>query len=127
MGVGDKVEKGQVLAQVLSSELVALQQQYLTARSNLQLASLEQRRDKTLLAEGVIAERRWQETQAMHNSKAALADEAKQLLLMAGMTAPDISVLDKTRKLDSLFYAMLGGLLFLSCRMPRNLPPLIVN
>lgn len=100
--MGDKVQKGQVLAQMHSPELVALQQQYLTARSNLQLVSLEQQRDKTLLAEGVIAERRWQETQAMHNSKAALADEAKQLLLMAGMTAPDIGVLDKTHKLNSL-------------------------
>lgn len=99
--LGDTVQKGQVLAQMRSPELVALQQQYLTARSNLHLVNLEQRRDKTLFAEGVIAERRWQETQAMYSSKAALADEAKQLLLMAGMTAGEIETLGKTHKLNS--------------------------
>ncbi|MCQ8104131.1 efflux RND transporter periplasmic adaptor subunit [Methylomonas sp. SURF-2] len=100
--LGDKVEKGQILAQMHSPGLVALQQQYLTARGNLHLASLERRRDKTLLAEGVIAERRWQETQAMYGSKAAQADEARQLLLMAGMSSSDIGVLEKSHKLDSL-------------------------
>ncbi|MCK9605455.1 MAG: efflux RND transporter periplasmic adaptor subunit [Methylomonas sp.] len=100
--MGDRVQKGQILGQMHSPELVALQQQYLTARSNLHLVSLEQRRDKTLLAEGVIAERRWQETLAMLSSKAALADEAKQLLLMAGMTDTEIDKLDKTHKLNSL-------------------------
>lgn len=100
--MGDKVQKGQILAQMHSPELVALQQQYLTARSNLHLVNLEQRRDKTLLAEGVISERRWQETQAIYASKAAVADEAKQLLLMAGMTAGEIDALGKTHKLNSL-------------------------
>ncbi|AEF98639.1 efflux RND transporter periplasmic adaptor subunit [Methylomonas methanica] len=100
--LGDRVKKGQILAQMHSPELVALQQQYLTARSHLHLASLEQKRDKTLYAEGVISERRQQETQAMYASKAAIADEAKQLLLMAGMTPGEIDILAKTHKLNSL-------------------------
>ncbi|QPK62250.1 efflux RND transporter periplasmic adaptor subunit [Methylomonas sp. LL1] len=100
--IGDKVEKGQVLAQVHSSELVALQQQFLTAQSDLNLVGLEQQRDKKLLGEGVIAERRWQETQAMHSSKAALAGESRQLLIMAGMTESEINGLAKTHKLSSM-------------------------
>jgi cobalt-zinc-cadmium efflux system membrane fusion protein len=100
--IGDKVQKGQALALIHSPELVALQQQFLTTRSELNLAGLEQHRDQKLLQEGVIAERRWQETQSLHSSKAAVADEARQLLLMAGMSATEIETLAKTHKLSSL-------------------------
>lgn len=100
--IGDKVEKGQILAQIHSPELVVLQQQFLTARSELNLVGLEQRRDQKLLQEGVIAERRWQETQAMHSSKAALANEAEQLLAVAGMSKSEINALAKNHKLGSL-------------------------
>lgn len=99
--IGDKVAKGQVLAQIHSPELVSLQQQFLTARSEANLAGLEQNRDKKLLQEGVIAERRWQETQAMHSSKAAIANEAKQLLSIAGMASAEIETLAKTHKLST--------------------------
>lgn len=100
--IGDRVTKGQLLAQIHSPELVALQQQFLTARSELNLVSLEQRRDQKLLDEGVIAQRRWQQTNALHNSKAAVADEARQLLNMAGMSPTEINALTKNHKLNSL-------------------------
>jgi cobalt-zinc-cadmium efflux system membrane fusion protein len=99
--IGDRVKKGQIMAQLHSPELVALQQQFLTAQSELHLASLAQGRDQKLLQAGVIAERRWQETQALHGSKAAIADEANQLLSMAGMSAVEIAQLIKTHKLSS--------------------------
>lgn len=99
--IGDRVEKGQVVAQLNSPELVALQQQFLTATSESNLSALEFARDKNLQQEGVIADRRWQETQAMHASKSAKANEAKQLLAMAGMSAAEINTLAKTRKLSS--------------------------
>jgi cobalt-zinc-cadmium efflux system membrane fusion protein len=99
--IGDRVEKGQVVAQLNSPELVALQQQFLTASSDANLSALEYARDKNLQQEGVIADRRWQETRAMHSSKSAKADEAKQLLLMAGMSSAEINNLAKTRKLSS--------------------------
>lgn len=101
VNIGDRVEKGQLLAQLNSPELVALQQQYLTASSELNLSALEHGRDKKLLQEGVIAERRWQETQAVHSSKAAKADESRQFLAMAGMSAGEINTLTKSRKLHS--------------------------
>lgn len=99
--IGDKVAKGQVLAQIHSPELVTLQQQFLTARSELNLAGFSQSRDKKLLQEGVIAERRWQETQALYSSKAAIAHEAKQLLNIAGMSAGEIDALAKTHQLST--------------------------
>lgn len=99
--IGDTVEKSQVLAQIESPELLTLQQQFLTSVSNLRLSELEYQRDRKLAEEGVIAERRWQETQALHASKVAQADEARQMLVMAGMVLSDIDALSKNRKLDS--------------------------
>ncbi|TPQ27656.1 efflux RND transporter periplasmic adaptor subunit [Methylomonas koyamae] len=98
--IGDSVRKGQVLAQLRSPELVGLQQGYLAAASELNLSGLERNRDQKLLQEGVIAERRWQETQTQHQSKVARADEAKQLLVLAGMSDAEIKALAHTRKLD---------------------------
>ena len=98
---GDNVKAGQIVAYITSPELVALQQQFLTTTSELNLSSQERQRDQHLLQEGVIAERRWQETQAVHASKSARIDEAKQLLLMAGMTPADIATLVKTRRLNN--------------------------
>jgi membrane fusion protein, heavy metal efflux system len=98
--IGDNVKKGQLLAQLHSPELIALQQQFLTAQSELHLAGLERNRDQKLLQAGVVAERRWQQTQAIHSSKAAIADEAKQLLAMAGMSASEIAQLVKSHQLS---------------------------
>lgn len=99
--IGDKVGKGQLLAQLDSPALVGLQQAYLTASSELNLSGLEQRRDQKLLQEGVIAERRWQETQMLYGNKSAKTNEARQLLLLAGMSATEIKALAQTRKLDN--------------------------
>ncbi|MGR8929995.1 MAG: efflux RND transporter periplasmic adaptor subunit [Gammaproteobacteria bacterium] len=98
--IGDKVQKGQIVAEINSPELVGLQQQFLTARSELKLAALEQSRDKKLLQEGVIAQRRWQQTEALYSSKAAIANEARQLLNIAGMAAADIDALAKSHRLS---------------------------
>jgi membrane fusion protein, heavy metal efflux system len=100
VNIGDRVSKGQLLAQLNSPSLVGLQQAFLTANNDLNLYSLEQRRDQKLWQEGAIAERRWQETQMMHGNKSAKADEARQLLALAGMSAAEIKQLAQTHKLD---------------------------
>ncbi|MGZ4957999.1 MAG: efflux RND transporter periplasmic adaptor subunit [Methylomonas sp.] len=100
--IGDSIEKGQILAQINSPELVNLQREFLTAGNELNLSSQAYQRDKKLLEEGVIAERRWHETQTEHSSKSSQLDTAKQLLLMAGMSAAEIKTLAQTRKLTSL-------------------------
>jgi len=101
VNIGDKVHKGQLLAQLNSPELVGLQQAFLTAASELNLSGQERSRDQKLLQEGVIAQRRWQETQMLYSSKSAKADEARQLLLLAGMSAAEIKSLGQNHKLDN--------------------------
>jgi len=99
--IGDKVAKGDILAQLNSPELLTLQREYLKADSALQLASATYQRDKKLVEEGVIADRRWQETRNQYNSFVSEASEQKQLLEIAGMTPSEIVLLTKTHRLTS--------------------------
>lgn len=98
---GDRVEKGQILAVIKSPDLLALQQQFLRAGNERRLAWLSYRRDQKLLLEGVISDRRWQETRSLYSSRSAELNEARQLLEIAGMSNHDINRLQKTRRLSS--------------------------
>lgn len=97
--IGDKVIKGQVLAQLNSPDLLTLQQAYLKAGNTLQLAAAIYRRDKKLLEEGVISDRRWQETSSQYISAVSEADGQKQLLEISGMTAVELDQLGKKHRL----------------------------
>ncbi len=100
VAVGDKVVKGQVLAQLNSPDLLTLQKDYLKADNTLQLASAIYQRDKKLLEEGVIPDRRWQETSSQHHAAVSEADGQKQLLEIAGMTAGELEQLSKKHRLS---------------------------
>lgn len=99
VAVGDKVEKGQVLVELNSPELLTLQREYLKADSVRRIHLVNYNRDKKLLEEGVIPERRWLETSSEYHSVVSEADEQRQLLEIAGMTAAEIDHLVKTRRL----------------------------
>ncbi|MDD5228782.1 MAG: efflux RND transporter periplasmic adaptor subunit, partial [Methylococcales bacterium] len=82
--LGDEVKKGDVLAQIDSPNLLSLQSNYLKANSVLQLASSAYQRDKTLAKDGIIANRRVQETQSQFNAASLDVQEAKHLLEISG-------------------------------------------
>ena len=109
--VGDKVKKGEVLAQINSSDLLSMQRLFLKARSELAIGLLTYQRDKKLLESGVIPERRWQETQSQYNAVVSEADEHRQLLEIAGMSNNDVNQLSKTHKLSGQLniYAPVSG------------------
>lgn len=99
--IGDTVKKGEVLVELNSPDLLSMQRLYLKALSELQQGSFLYQRDKKLVQEGVIAERRWQETQGQYQAFLSEADEHKQLLESAGMTSSEIAQLSKTHHLSS--------------------------
>lgn len=101
VAIGDQVQQGQVLAHIKSPELLALQRQFLKASSERRLAKAGFERDKKLLYEGVISDRRWQETRARYLGFVSEVNEARQLLEIAGLSNSDINQLVKTRKLTS--------------------------
>lgn len=85
--LGDEVKKGDVLAQINSPNLLSLQSNYLKATSALQLANSAYQRDKSLAKDGIIANRRVQETQSTFNAATLEMQEAKRLLELAGGSA----------------------------------------
>ena len=101
VAIGDQVQQGQILAYIKSPELLALQRQFLKANSDRRLAKAGFERDKKLLAEGVISDRRWQETRARYFGYVSEVNEARQLLEIAGMAKSDINILANTHKLSS--------------------------
>ena len=109
--IGDKVTKGEILAYINSPELLSLQQQFLSANNQRQLAWANYQRDKKMFNEGIIANRRWQETRAIYHSEASKVSETQQLLEIVGMSAKDIKKLKNTRKLSSRLnlYAPITG------------------
>lgn len=99
VAIGDQVAKGQILAQLNSPDLLTLQREYLKAGTAQQASLINFNRDKKLLEEGVIPERRWQETSSQYHSAVSEADEHRQLLEIAGMTVAEVNHLAKTHRL----------------------------
>ena len=99
VAIGDKIAKGQILAQLNSPDLLTLEREYLKAGAAQYASLINYNRDKKLLEEGVIADRRWQETNSQYNSAISEVDEHGQLLEIAGMTTNEIAQLTKTHRL----------------------------
>lgn len=100
VAIGDKVAKGQILAQLNSPDLLTLQREYLKAATAQQASLINFNRDKKLLEEGVIPDRRWQESSSQYHSAVSETDEHKQLLEIAGMTTGEVDLLAKTHRLS---------------------------
>ena len=101
VAVGDTVRKGEELAVIQSPELIALQRDYLQAYSREELARSQKERDQGLFKEGIIAERRFRESEADYIEAAATRDERRQALLMTGLDISTIQQLERNRKLTN--------------------------
>lgn len=100
VAVGDRVSQGQPLARMQSPDLIALQRDFLQAATQLRLAGTSLRRDDSLLNDGVISQRRQQETQSRHQELSAAVEERRQALQLAGMSSAEINRLEKTKTLS---------------------------
>lgn len=109
--VGDKVKKGQIIGQLNSPELLVLQQQFLRAQSEKNLALVNFQRDKRLLDGGIIARKRWYEAKSRYHNSESEVNANKQLLAIAGMSTTAIKSLASNRRLNSKLniYAPISG------------------
>ena len=101
VAVGDEVAADQIIAELESPELLDWQRDYLEARIEADLAALQLERDRSLRAEGVIADRRLEETEARNRAAAARLDQTQQHLRIAGFTAAEIRTLAADGRLTS--------------------------
>lgn len=84
VGVGDTVAAGAPLATLFSAELGALQAEHVQLGASERLARADRDRDAALLADGLIAPRRLDETRARHEVAAARLAESSRRLKQAG-------------------------------------------
>jgi RND family efflux transporter MFP subunit len=102
VGVGDAVNKGQVLATLQSPALAEAQRGLLQASTQSQLAKENLERDEKLLQDGIISESRYRATQSQHREASASLAERKQMLKLSGMSENDITQLQSGNSLNSL-------------------------
>jgi RND family efflux transporter MFP subunit len=92
---GQTVKRGQVLAHVISPEMITMQREYLQSNAQKRLAKQSLDRDAALFKEGVVAEKRLQAAQNVHLESVAQLNERRQLLKLSGLTDQAINKLDK--------------------------------
>ncbi len=93
---GQTVRKGQVLAHIVSPELISMQREYLQSNTQRRLAKQSLDRDEVLFKDGIIAEKRLQTSQNSHLETAAQMNEHRQLLKLSGMGDDSINQLEKS-------------------------------
>ncbi len=93
---GQSVKKGQVLAHIISPELISMQREYLQSNTQKRLARQSLDRDEALFKDGIIAEKRLQTSQNSHLETSAQMNERRQLLKLSGMGDGSINQLEKS-------------------------------
>jgi len=100
VAVGEHVDDGQTVARIQSPDLIALQSDLLQTQSRLNLANSNFQRDKQLYEEGIIAERRYLEARSRYQELAALMEQRRQTLHLAGMDDATIDELEHDKRLS---------------------------
>lgn len=97
----DAVKQGQLLARLQSPMLIEAQREFLQAATQAELAQASYRRDEQLFKEGIIAEGRYQATQASYTQAAAALSERRQALRLYGMGVGAIDALQSGKGMSS--------------------------
>jgi len=94
---GDRVKKGQKLAEVSSPAYLAAQQDFLDGLSEKALMEKNHLRNIELLKEGIISEKRFQTSQSALRAAEATLSRSRQALIFAGMSEAEIKALATSR------------------------------
>jgi len=86
VAAGQTVKQGQVIAHLISPDLLGLQRDYLQALTQEKLAAKALVRDSELLQHGVVAQRRYFEAESAHDEASANLAQRKQALKLAGVS-----------------------------------------
>jgi cobalt-zinc-cadmium efflux system membrane fusion protein len=101
VAAGQEVKQGQAMAHLTSSDLLGLQKDYLLALTQQRLAAKSLARDASLFKDGIIPQRRFLDTQSMHEEANALLGQRKQSLGLAGMGKEQIRQLNPNSGMSS--------------------------
>ncbi len=90
---GEPVTRNQVLAELEGPEFLGWQREYLDAVLEHELASAQETRDRSLFDEGIIAQRRLDESGARARASQARLDQASRQLQFAGFSPAALQAL----------------------------------
>lgn len=99
--VGDRVSSGEPLMTVRSSEIAAIQRDFLKAEADWKLQKSAWERDKKLKDAGSVSSRRWQETQFAYTTARAEYAGLRAQLQFAGYSEDDITLLSRNMDVTS--------------------------
>lgn len=104
--LGNRVQKGQPLAAVESMRLDELVQEYLVAKSKLDVASSNFERTKQLQAENIISQRRLLEDRGHHIEAQAVYQHVREKLLNMGLSEQELHQLEHGSHLEGHKYLL---------------------
>jgi len=99
---GEEVGKGQPMLRLQSPRMLELQGEYLEIRARHNLAWSNYKRDRQLNSEGIIARRRFLETEAKYRELDTSLARTRSILELAGMDAAAFKKLESDRELSSI-------------------------
>lgn len=102
VGLGSRVKEGDVLARMTSADIAEAQGAYLKAVADARLRRETVERERGLREERISSERDLQEAEAAHQSAAAEARQAKQQLVVLGMSESQVESLARQQSTPGL-------------------------
>lgn len=103
---GQKVEKGQMLATIHSTDLASAQSSFLKALTQHQLGERAVSRARQLLEAGVIGSAELQRREAELEQAVAELSSSREQLGILGMSRQDVERLESTRRIDSVTHVV---------------------
>jgi RND family efflux transporter MFP subunit len=102
VAIGDDVKRGQTVATLQSPGLLELQKDLVQTHTQWRLARSNRDRDQALFKEGVIAQRRYQESESAFQGLTAVMAQQERALHLVGMHEKSIAALKEGHLLNSL-------------------------
>lgn len=90
---GESVKAGDILLEIQSQEIVAMQNEWMASATELTSAEFELTKDRQLFEQGVIAQQRFKRTEAQHRQAAFAEQAARVQLNHAGFDAAKLQAL----------------------------------
>lgn len=105
--IGDKVQKGQLVASLQNTEFVAMQQQYLETTAQLQFLKSEYERQKTLLVEKITSQKNYLKAESTYKSNLATYNGLRKKLQMMNINPDAVEQGEITTAIN--LYAPING------------------
>ncbi len=100
VSLGDQVHTGQTLADIYVPDMVAVEHEYHRLISAVKLAKQKQQREQTLIQQGVVSQKQYQQTQAEYSQLQEQLDTVSNQLRLMGVSADGFAILNRDQHLN---------------------------